>query len=200
METVLKPGFEKILTLFYQDKSAKIHLRDIARRTKLNENSAFRFLKELEKRGLLRSSKDGNLKKYELQKNDPVYSILAYFDIIRLNKLPNLRQKALFYFLNTLQEKPVIAFVFGSTAKNTYKEQSDIDLLLIVNKKIDIKKSENYTDAQTGIKISCFQITIPDFRDELKLKRDHVIQAAINTGYPITNHIEYYRMIHYERI
>ncbi len=200
METILKPGFEKILALFYQDKSAKIHLRDIARKTKLNENSAFRFLKELEKNGLLLSKKDGNLKKYELQKNDKVYSILAYFDVVKLNKLPSLRKKAIFYFLDNLKEKPIIAFVFGSTAKKTYKEQSDIDILLIVNKKIDTKESENYADAQTGLRISCFQITIQEFIDELKLKRDHVVQAAISTGYPITNHIEYYRMISHERI
>ncbi len=200
MKTILNSGFEKILTLFYQDKSAKIHLRDIARKTKLNENSAFRFLKELEKSRLLLSKKDGNLKKYELQKNEKVYSVLTYFDVLKLNKLPNLRKKAVFYFLDTLKEKPVIAFVFGSTAKNTYKEQSDIDILLIVNKKIDTKKSEDYTDAQTGIRVSCFQITIQEFIDELKLKRDHVIQAAINTGYPITNHIEYYRMIYNEGI
>lgn len=200
MKTVLKPGFEKILTLFYQDCSAKIHLRDIARRTKLNENSAFRFLKELEKEGFLRSKKDGNLKKYELQKNDKVYSILAYFDLFRLNLLPGLRKKAIFYFLDFLKDKPIIAFVFGSTAKNTYKEQSDIDLLLIVNKQIDTEESESYTDAQTGIRISCFQIPVPEFIDELKLKKDYVIQAAISTGYPITNHIEYYRMINHERI
>jgi predicted transcriptional regulator len=200
MEIILKSGFEKILALFYQDKSAKIHLRDIARKTKLNENSAFRFLKELEKSKLLLSRKDGNLKKYELQKNEKVYSVLTYFDVIKLNKLPNLRRKAILYFLDNLKDKPVIAFVFGSTAKNTYKEQSDVDILLIVNKKIDTKESEKYADAQTGIRISCFQITFHEFIDELKLKHDHVIQAAISTGYPVTNHIEYYRMINHERI
>ena len=200
METILKSGYEKILSIFYLNKLAKIHLREIARKTKLNENSASRFLKDMEQNKLLIARKDANLKKYELYFNDNVYSTFTFFDIHKFNSLPNLRQKAILYFLQEIKEKPVIAFLFGSTAKNTYKEQSDIDLLLIVNKKIDIAKAKEYVDAQTAIKISCFQIPVDEFKKELKLKQDHVIQAAINTGYPLTNHIEYYRMLYHERI
>ena|SRR3989344_3915417 len=200
METILKQGYEKIISIFYQNKLAKIHLREIARKTNLNENSATRFLKELEQNKILIARKDGNLKKYELLLRDKVYSIFSFFDINRFNNLPNLRQKAILYFLQEIKEKPIIAFLFGSTAKNTYKEQSDIDLLLIVNKKIDISKAKEYVDAQTALRISCFQISIDEFKKELKLKQDHVIQAAINTGYPLTNHLEYYRMLYDERI
>lgn len=200
METILRSGCEKILSLFYHNKSARIHLRDIARRTKLNENSAYRFLNELEKNKILLARKDGNLKKYELIKNDRVFSILAHFDILRFNSLPSIRKNAISYFLGELKEKPVIAFLFGSTAKNTYSGQSDIDLLLMVNKKINTKKAEDYADSQTAIRINCLQININEFQEELKLKNDRVVQSAINTGYPLTNHIEYYRLIYHERI
>ena len=195
MKTILKEGYQKIIALFYRNKSAQIHLREIARKTKLNENSAFRFLKELEDSQFLISRKDANLKKYELRKNDTVYSILAYLDTIKFNNLPNLRKNAIIYFLQHLQEKPIMAFLFGSTAKETYSERSDIDLMLIVNKKINTKEAESYADAQTAIRISCFQIIMEEFKEELKLKQDHVIQAAIDTGYPLTNHIEYYKMV-----
>ena len=200
METLLNKGYLKILSIFYNDKSARIHLRELARKAKLNENSASRFLKNLEKNKILLVKKDGNLKKYELMRNDIVYSILAHLDIVRLNSLPSIRKNAILYFLEELKEKPIIAFLFGSTAKNTYSEQSDIDLLLIVNKKINTKEAENYVDSQTSLRISCVQITFDEFKEELKLKNDKVIQSAINTGYPFSNHIEYYRMIYYERI
>jgi predicted nucleotidyltransferase len=199
MITILNKGYEKILSIFYTDKSVKIHLREIARQTKLNENSVFRFLKDLEEGKYLISTKEGNLKKYEVLKNDKSYSLFTYFDIMRLNNLSSLRKKGISYFLERLEEKPIVAFLFGSTAKNTYKEQSDIDLLLIVNKKIATKEAESYVDAQTAIRISCIQITTKEFIRELKLKEEHVVQAAINTGYPITNHIEYYRMRYHER-
>ncbi len=196
MKTILKTGYEKIFHLFYSEKSAKIHLRDIARKTKLNENSASRFLKDLEQNHILKSRKDGNLKKYEIQKNNQVYTLFTFFDIAKLDNLPHVRRNALAYFLDQIPQKPFIVFLFGSTAKNTSTSQSDIDILLIVNKKIPTKEAENYVDAQTGIRISCLQITINEWKKELKLKEDYVIQAAINTGYPLTNHIEYYRMLY----
>ena len=37
--------------------------------------------------------------------------------------------------MNQIQIKPLIAIVFGSTAKGTFEKTSDIDLLLIYNKK-----------------------------------------------------------------
>ena len=200
METILKSGYKKILAIFYNNKSAKIHLREIARKTGLNENSASRFLKQLEKNKILIARKDGNLKKFELIKSDIVYSVLAHFDILKLNSLPNIRKNSILYFFEKLKEKPVIAFLFGSTAKGTYTLQSDVDLLLIVNNRIDTKEAENYVDAQTAININCFQISFNEFKDEIKLKNDKVIQSAINTGYPVTNHIEYYRMINNERV
>src|SRR3989344_1718418 len=199
METILKEGYEKILSIFYNDKSAK-HLRDISRKTALNENSASRFLNALEKEKILSSKRDGNLKKYALVNNDLVYSILTYFDIARFNRLPSIRKNAVLYFLQTLKEKPVMVILFGSTAKNTYSERSDIDLLLIVNKKISTKEAEAYSDSQTAMQINCIQININELEEELKLKRDKVIQSALKTGYPITNQIEFYRGIYHEGI
>jgi len=200
METLLKVGYEKILRLFYTDKTIQIHLREVARKTKLNENSAFRFLQDMEKEHILISKKDGNLKKYSLAKNNLTYSLLTQLDILRFNTLPSIRRNAMTMFLNTLKEKPIIAILFGSTAKNTYTEHSDIDLLLIVNKKIDIKNAISYTDAQTAIRVSAIQINFEELVEEIKLKNDKVIQSALNTGYPITNHITYYEVMYNERI
>lgn len=192
MKTMLKTGYEKIMALFYTDKHAKIHLRDIARRTGLNENSASRFLVQLEEENMLRSEKDGNLKKYMIQKDSKTYSVFMFFDMARFSELTSIRRKAISYFLANLKEKPIIAFLFGSTAKNTFTRDSDIDVLLIVNKKVKVDEAQKYAEAQTAIRINCIQITYDDFRLELKLKRDNVIQSALNNGYPLTNHIQFY--------
>ena len=195
METVLKEGYEKILKLFYLNKNKEIHLRDIARKTKLNENSVSRFLKRLEEEKLLISKKDGNLKKYKLLKNKKAFLVLSLFDIERLEKLPKLRKDAIDYFLNNLKDKPLIALLFGSTAKRTFNDKSDLDVLLIVNKKIKTETSENYTEAQTNIKVNIIQINLLDFVKELKMKQDLVIQSALNSGYPLTNHIYFYEVV-----
>jgi len=200
MKTVLKEGYERIIRIFYSNKNIKMHLREIARKAKMNENSAFRFLKQLENEKILIPRKDGNLKKYEIVKNDITYYMLTYFDITNLNSLPSIRRNAIAYFMQGLDEKPIFAVLFGSTAKNTFSEDSDIDLLLIVNKRINTEKAEDYADSLTAIKIKCLQIKFNEFEKELKLKEDKVVQSALNTGYPITNHIEYYRMIYNEGI
>ncbi len=192
MQKILKEGYWKILGLFYKGRNKKIHLRDIARQTKMNENSVSRFLNSLEKQNILKSEKDGNLKKYFIRKNNAVYSIFALFDIEKFNKLPILRRNAVEYFFKELKEKPIILFLFGSTAKETFTGKSDIDLLIIVNKKIKVEDAQRYADAQTGIRISCFQINYKSFLKELKTKEDKVIGSAVETGYPLTNHIKFY--------
>ncbi len=177
-----------------------IHLREIARKTGLNENSTSRFLNQLEKSRILQTQKEGNLKKYAVRKNDFVFAVFTYFDIQKLHALPAIRKNAIHYFLEHLQEKPIIALVFGSTAKNTYTERSDIDILLLVNKKLQTKDAESYVDSQTAIKISPIQISYSEFEKELKLKQDYVIQSAIHTGFPVSNHITYYGALYHERI
>jgi len=192
MVTMINTGHSKILRLFYEDKKSSFHLREIARKTKLYPNSVTRFLNQLEKEDILTSQKDGNLKNYKIKKSEKLSNIFASFDIERLNKLPLARRRAINYFLDKLKEKPIIALLFGSTAKETFRKDSDIDLLLIVNRKIDVDTAKDYVDAQLGIKVNCFQITYEEFKKEIKLKEDKVIQSALNTGYPILNQILFY--------
>ncbi|MFH1065481.1 MAG: nucleotidyltransferase domain-containing protein [Nanoarchaeota archaeon] len=200
METIIKPGVWKIMLLFYGNQGARLHLRDIARKTGLNENSTSRFLGQMEKSGIFASEKDGNLKKYSLKKNSKVFILLAMLDLERFNRLPSIRRNAINYFLAALEEKPLIAALFGSTAKGICTKDSDLDLLLIVNRKIKTEEAEKQAEAQTAIKISPVQITYSNFARELKLKEDYVIQSALNTGYPLTNHIIYYEAVYNEKI
>ena len=194
--SLIKSGHWKILKLFYIDKTAKLHLREIARKAKLHEPSTTTFLNSLEKDGILKSEKDGNQKKYSLKLNYKTYSIFELFDLQRLHALPSIRRNAIKYFIGHLQEKPLIAFIFGSTAKEVFKEDSDIDLLIISNSEINTKEAEKHSEALTGIKISTFQMTFWDFLKEIKLKEDPVIQSAIASGYPVLNNLYYYEVLY----
>ena len=198
MITILKPGYSKIMALFYTDKSVKLHLREIARKASLHEPSTTRFLHALEKEGILKSEKDGNQKKYSIKNNYKTFAVFQLFDLERLAGLPSIRKSAIKYYLEALQEKPIIALIFGSTSKGTFKEDSDIDILLITNSKADTKEAERNAEALAGIKISTFQIPLKTFLKELKLREEPVIQAALTTGYPITNHIYFYEELLHE--
>ena len=196
MISLIKSGHWKILKLFYTDKSAKLHLREIARKTKLHGPSTTTFLNSLEKDGILKQEKDGNQKKYSLKLNYKSYSVFELFDLEKLNALPSIRKNAIKYFIEHLEDKPLIAFVFGSTAKDVFKDDSDIDLLLISNKKIKTEEAEKHSEALTGIRMSIFQMTLTDFSKEIKLKEEPVIQSAIASGYPVLNGVYYYEVLY----
>ena len=133
MATLLKPGINKILHVFYRKKNEKIHLRELARETKMYGQGISRYLNELEKNKILKSEKIGNLKQYSLLKNQQVYAILAIFDVEKPQKLPILRKNAINTYINALPSSPIFAVVFGSTAKETYKDESDIDILIVMS-------------------------------------------------------------------
>jgi len=200
MITILKTGYWKIMQLFYKDKSKKMHLRKIARETKLHEPSTTQFLRRLEKEQILKSEKDGNLKKYSIKQSKRTFLLFELFDINRFEALPSLKKNAIKIYIEKLPEKPVLIILFGSTAKGTHKENSDIDILIITNNKISTKEAEKEVNAITGTNISTFQMTYNEFLVDLKMKEDKVVQSAIKSGYPLVNHIFYYEVILNERI
>lgn len=190
MLNIINSGYKKILEILSKEKT--LHLRDIAKKASLNENSAYRFLNNLSNQKILSSQKIGNMKFFSLNKNKNTFLILTALAIEKQENIHHLRKTAIKTFLENLPEEPIFVIVFGSTAKQTYTKNSDIDLLLISNKKINVQKPIYEANAQTTIKISVFQMNYSDFLTELKLKQDPVIQSAIKTGYPLTNHIKYY--------
>ncbi len=194
MLNIISKGYIEILRLFYNQKN-RIHLRDIAKQTDLNENSTYRFLTKLEQDNILTSEKKGNMKFFSLKNNKKTFSILSFFDIERYEKLPNIRKIAIDSYLNSLPSEPIFVILFGSTAKNNFKKDSDIDILLITNEKIKSDGAEDEAGAQSALKVSTFQMTYKEFLEELKLKNDMVIQSAITIGYPLINHIKYYEVI-----
>ena len=200
MITLLRVGYGKIMQLFYKDKTVKLHLREIARQTKLYEPSVTRFLNSLEKDQILKSEKDGNLKKYSIKKTTKTYFLFEAFDLERFEKLSSIRKNAIKTYLETLPEKPIFAILFGSTAKGTYTHDSDIDILLVTNNRISAEKAEKEASAITGMKISTFQTKHDNFLIELKMKEDKVVQSGIHSGYPLINHIQYYEVLYNERI
>ncbi|MBI3032518.1 nucleotidyltransferase domain-containing protein [Candidatus Woesearchaeota archaeon] len=191
MLNIINKGYLDILRLFYASKDS-IHLREIAKKAKLNENSAYRFLTKLEKDKILKSEKEGNMKFFSLKNNKKTDSILTFFDIERYEKLPSIRRTAIETYLNHLPKQPIFAIIFGSTAKNTFRDDSDIDILIVTNERIKTNQAEDNAGAQSALKVSTFQITYKDFKREIKLKNDMVIQSAIASGFPLINHIKYY--------
>ncbi len=79
MKTIIKPAVWKIAKLFYSNHNSALHLREIARKTKMNESGISRHLNNLVKQQILRTSKEGNLKKFYITKKQ-IPNIFPLFD------------------------------------------------------------------------------------------------------------------------
>lgn len=194
MRTIIKENYWKILGLFYKNTNTSLHLREIARNINLSEGPLTRHLNKLLKEKILTFKTEGNLKKFSIVKSK-IPLIFPLYDLQKYDDLTYIRKNAVSFYLNNLKEKPIFIILFGSTAKETYKDDSDIDIITVFNKKTDTKQAKKYAEAQTGTTINEFQLKYSDFLKELKLKQDHVIQAGLETGYPIYNHQYFYEVV-----
>lgn len=196
MKTLLKPAVYKILKLFYSNHNLPLHLRGIARKAGMNESSITRHLNYLVKTGLLKTLFEANLRKFYVTPSR-IQIVFPLFDEEAIEKLPLLRRNAIRYFLQQLEKKPVIAVVFGSTAKGNFREDSDLDLLLITSGKISVSPAKSFVEAQTAIRIQTFLILEKEFKKELKTKTDKVLLSALETGFPVFNQKYYYESVYY---
>lgn len=192
MRTITKKPIWDILEVFYRNNNQPIHLRELSRIIKQSEGSISRHLNYLLKEKILISHKKGNLKEFKLKS---IHHSFTLFDIQRFENLPYIRKSSINFYIKSLKEKPVFIILFGSTAKETFTESSDINIIAVFNKKIDTHEARKNAEIQTGVKISEFQLSYYDFIKELKMKQDNVIQAGLETGYPIYNHTFYYEVV-----
>ncbi len=199
MKTLMRPAVWRILGLFYANRNAPLHLRRIAREAGLNESSASRHLNQLTKAGILGEQKEANLRKFSVR-GTALHGIFPLFDDERLDSLPALRKGAITHYLARLRRKPILIVVFGSTAKKTFTEDSDLDILEVFPGRTDTSAARAFSEAQTGIRIQAFQLTEHDFGRELKERKDMVVLSALTTGFPVFNQRYFYEVLLGERV
>ncbi len=190
-------GREKILWCFYANRNKELYFSEILRETNLTQNTTLKHLRNLQTNKLISSTKKIGNTFYRINKKNPqIYSILSYFDYKRFNELPNERKIAIIEFMEKLKIKPLITLIFGSTAKGSYTKESDIDILLIFNKKeTDEKKLKEDIEAVTGVKIQTFVIGFDYFKEQMLREEDKVIIHAVKTGFAITGHDKFYKEV-----
>ena len=86
-----------------------------------------------------------------------------------------------------------MVIVFGSTAKETFRKNSDIDILLISNKE-DEKIIEEKFDV-LPLKIHLTHVSYESFIDMIKSKEQTVVSEAIKKNVILFGIEDYYRLI-----
>ena len=188
METKLK-----IIGTLDENKKG-VHIRELARLVKTSYNNIVRNINILEKENVIKKEKDANLIKIRL-KNHPL--TIAYLKQVHTEKflaLPKKISNAINEFLNELEEKPLIALIFGSYAKGNYTKDSDIDILLIfqelTNQK-DIENTAKRISLRTNTKISPVYVKYKEFEKNF-LNKEHEFSNEIRNNIIIIAGIEQY--------
>ena len=102
------------------------HLNELRRLTGLGSASLQRELKKLADAGLVRAENVGNLRRFRVNEQSPVYAELIGLTRKTLGAQPMLREA-----LAPLASKLDLAFIYGSVAKGSDTAKSDIDVMVV---------------------------------------------------------------------
>ena len=173
----------KVMQPFCADYRARFHVRQLAALLKMNHATAAMALKSLEKKNVLKSEQEGRNKKYYLNldnfltksyiENTEFARTMAYFERHFIIK------KMLGELMTVFRENPIV--LFGSYAKESYTNESDIDVLVLKGgneKKIGESLAE--FGKRHGKKTQIQRMTQKDFEKGLMEKDALVLEIARN--------------------
>lgn len=115
----------KILSYYFTNPSKRIYLRKLAGILEADPGNLSKKLAELEKEGLLSAETEGRQKYFYLNKGYPFLAEIKKLHQAEFS-LPRIFTETL-SGISGLKE----AYIFGSYAKGAFKNESDIDVLLI---------------------------------------------------------------------
>ena len=119
---------QRVLGLLFGKPDGRFYTNEILRRLDMGRGTVRRELERLVAAGILVVTREGNQLYYQANRESPVYTELL--GIVR--KTFGVAQ-VIRGALRPVDEQIQLAFVFGSLAKGTDTESSDLDLLLIAD-------------------------------------------------------------------
>ena len=167
-----------------------IHKRGLSKRLKLGMPSIDYGLKKISK--LIMQKKSGNQINYFLDySKGELTPSLSTVEHSRFERLPAKVKLSINDFLKELEEKPIIAVIFGSYASGNYTKNSDIDILLVFQKIEDSKRIENTAkkiSMKTNTQLNPVYLNYQEFKESFhnptkeffkNLKKDKLILIGI---------------------
>jgi predicted nucleotidyltransferase len=198
---------EKIYSAFYESKKDKIYFNELKDLTKLSNSSLQNALKILINNKIL-EKQETKANTFFIIKNKKLFTIeYAKIAVIKFEALHRDVRIPLKDFIKKVPKELISIIIFGSAARNSETDKSDIDLLVILyqfendtqqeyEKRI-IKQIENVKkDIQTQ---SIHRISLAfTTSKELIEGKDHLVKQAKETGFPIVNEQTYFEVLQNE--
>lgn len=114
----------EIFRLLFRGTDEELHIREIQRRSGLNDSTIRQELQKLVRLDLIQGRRDGNRVYYRANRENSLYADIRNIVLKTVGLAEALK--------DALQDDRIrIAFVFGSIAKGEEKAGSDVDLMVI---------------------------------------------------------------------
>jgi predicted nucleotidyltransferase len=157
------------------------HIRELAKRLELIPSTVLRTIKNLEKEQVVDFTQEGRNKKYFLKETPEARNYVFMTEHYKLLKI--LQDKKLRRIINKIQENTddELIVLFGSYAKGSAKETSDIDIFIeTTNKKLREEIKE--VSEKLSIKIGTLEKNNPLTKEFIK---NHVIIQNVDRFYQL---------------
>ena len=186
----MKPE-EKIYKAYFDSKKSTLYFNEIKELSTLSDSSLTNTLNKLTKNSILAQEKTKSNTFYKIK--DKKLFALKFSEIAaqKFNSL-NLNIKVpLRNFLKNISSEIYTIVLFGSASRKEEQKDSDIDLLIVTNKKLDLAKNKKEAEITLKHPLSLFQATIFQFTKNT----DDIIIQARKTGFPIYKEQNFYEVI-----
>jgi len=158
----------------------EMHTRALAKQLSINHMTILRHLKGLINDNVLDFRQEGRNKIYFLKKNIESRNYAAMTELYKLNRVlkeyPGLRK-----IINAIQRNPMInlAVLFGSYAKGTVREKSDIDVFIETEDR-KLKQELEILNSRLNVKIGDFDRSNPLITE---IEKNHIIIKGAENFY-----------------
>ncbi len=186
----MKPE-DKIYKAYFESKKNSLYFNEIKELSELSDSSLTNTLNRLTRNNILTQEKTKSNTFYKI-KDKKVFA-LKFSEIVtqRFNELNIGVKNPLRNFLKGISKEVYTLVLFGSASRKEEQKESDIDLLVITNKKINLSNNKKEAEVTSKHRISIFQATIEQF---IQNKDDVIIQAR-KTGFPIYKEQNFYEAV-----
>ena len=161
----------EIFRLLFSGTGEELHVREIERRSGLNDSTLRQELRKLTRLDVVRSRRDSNRVYYRAKTENPLYPEIRNL-VLKTSGLADILKSAL------ADKRIRVAFVFGSVARGEEKAGSDVDLMVIGQLGLrDLSGLLSGVEEKIGREVNPYVLQEAEFRKRVRTKEHFVSQV-----------------------
>ena len=164
----------EIFRLLLSGTGEELHVREIERRSGLNDSTLRQELRKLVRLDLVQSRRDSNRVYYRAKTESPLYPEIRNL-VLKTSGLSDVLKSAL------TDKRIRVAFVFGSIASEEEKAGSDVDLMVIGQLGLrDLSRLLSGIEEKIGREVNPHVLREEEFRKRIRAK-EHFVSSVMET-------------------